>query len=351
MLNAITSDPLANVVFLSTVALTIVIVTVLVRAGSLRYLRTIHVRHELKFVARWRPLLLDTVDAIPPKLPRIKQQDWFAFLILWNQFHDTVKGPASHRLKAVALRLRIDSAARKLLDTRSDDNRLVAVVTLGHLGDRDSWNVVEQIARSRKPLLSMAALRSLFLIDASRATAVLLSSLGARSDWPTARLKAIIAEADPAMVSEGLVQAAEIAIPSELPRLITLMDCTDTMIVTEFLRKLVRTSRDSETLVACLKSPQLPQGLALIQPLMKSASWQVRTQVARMLGKLLSPGEEHLLISMLSDKVWWVRFRAAQSLSALPFYSRDELWRLRFLLTDRFAQDILDHVVAEKKVQ
>jgi hypothetical protein len=52
-----------------------------------------------------------------------------------------------------------------------------------------------------------------------------------------------------------------------------------------------------------------------------------------------------------SDEVWWVRFRAAQSLASLPFFSRDELWRLRFLLTDRFAQDILDQVVAEQKLR
>lgn len=351
MLNAITSDPLANVVLWSTAGLTVIITALIIWAGMLRYRQTLHAEHESSFVARWRPVLLETVDAVPAHLTRVKRPDWLVFLILWNQFHELIKGPARHRLKAVALRLRMDSAARKLLDTRSDDNRLVAVVTLGHLGDQDSWNIVEEIARSRKPLLSVTALRSLFLIDASRATAVLLSSLGARNDWPTEQLKAIVAEADTPTVSEGLVQAAEIAVPSELPRLIALMDSADATIMTQFLRKLLRSSRDEEALVACLKSRHLPKDLDLLTPLMKSSSWQVRTQIARALGGLVSRGEEHLLISMLSDEVWWVRFRAAQSLSRLPFFSYDELWRLRFLLTDRFAQDILDHVVAEKKTQ
>jgi hypothetical protein len=83
----------------------------------------------------------------------------------------------------------------------------------------------------------------------------------------------------------------------------------------------------------------------------KSDSWQVRTQIARVLGIAISPGQEHLLISLLSDEVWWVRYRAGRSLARLPFLSTDELWRLRSLLTDQFAQDILDHVVAELKLR
>lgn len=351
MLSAITSDPLSNVVLWATASLAVVVTAVTIWAGTLRFRQSLHAQHESRFVARWRPLLLETIDAVPSHLPSVKQPDWFVFLILWNQFHESIKGPARHRLKAVALRLRMDSAARKLLDTRNDDNRLVAVATLGHLGDQESWNIVEEIARSRKPLLSMAALRSLFFIDASRATAVLLSSLGARSDWPTAQLKAMVAEADSATVSDGLVQAAEIAVPSEVPRLIALMDSADATKVTRFLRRLLRTSRDEEVLVACLKSSQCPKELNLLVPLLKSPSWQVRTQLARALGGMVSRGEEHLLISLLSDEVWWVRFRAAQSLASLPFFSHDELWRLRFLLTDRFAQDILDQVVAEQKLQ
>ena len=71
--------------------------------------------HEARFQARWRPNLLETVDAVPARLPRVKEPDSFLFLALWNQFHETLKGPARHRLKAVALRLRMDFAARALL--------------------------------------------------------------------------------------------------------------------------------------------------------------------------------------------------------------------------------------------
>ncbi len=351
MFRALSSDPLSYTVLWASATIAVITVTIVVWTALLRLQGKVLGAHEVRFLNQWRPLLLETIDAVPAHLPRVKKPDWFVFLALWNQFHDSVKGPAQHRLKAVALRLRMDSAARSLLATRDTENRLVAVMTLGHLGDQDSWNILESIARSRTPILSMAALRALFLIDTSRALAILLSSLGARSDWPTAQLQTILAEVDSSKLSEGLLQAAEIAIPSELPRLIALMDAADASAVTPYLRRVMETSKDEEILIACLKSAHVPSELDVLTPFMKSTSWQIRTQIARVLGTKVLRGQEHLLISLLSDEVWWVRYRAAQSLARLPFFSQDELWRLRFLLSDEFAQDILDQVVAEKRLK
>jgi hypothetical protein len=351
MLYAITSDPLLSVVLAATTMLALAAATATIRVGSLRSRQTRRSEQESLIVARWRPHLLETIDAVPDQLPRVKRAEWFVFLILWIQFHESIKGAARHRLKAVALRLRSDPAARDLLNSNSPDNRLVAVMALGHLGDKGSWNIVEEVVQSRNSLLSMAALRSLFLIDAARAVDVLLSSHGARSDWPTAQLKAIVAEADSPFVSEELVRGAGIAMPAELPRLIALMDSVDATLAEGLLRALLRTSKDAEVLVACLKSRHLPKNLDFLTPLTRSSSWQVRTQLARALGSMITRGEEHILIAMLSDDVWWVRFRAAQSLARLPFLSNEELWRLRSKLNDRFAKDILDHVVADEKLQ
>ncbi len=351
MLNAISSDPLTNAALWASSIIAVSTITVVVWTALLRLKGKVLGVHEMRFLNRWRPLLLETIDAVPGHLPRVKKPDWFVFLALWNQFHDSVKGPAQHRLKAVALRLRMDSAARSLLNSRDTENRLVAVMTLGHLGDQDSWRILESIARSRTPILSMAALRALFLFDASRAMAILLSSLGERSDWPIVQLTAILGEVDSSVVTEGLLKAAEVAIPSELPRLIALMDAADSNALKSYLRREIQTSVDDEILIACLKSRHVPGELDILTPFMKSDSWQIRTQIARVLGDKISRGQENLLISLLNDEVWWVRYRAAQSLARLPFFSHDELWRLRFLLTDRFAQDILDQVVAETRVK
>ena len=351
MLTHIGSDVLTHVVLWASLTIAALVIAIACWTATLRLQGKFIGAHESRFLRSWRPLLLETVDAVPTRLPKVEKRDWFVFLALWNQFHDLLRGPARHRLNAVALRLRMDSAARSLLATRDTENQLVAVMTLGHLGDQDSWKVLEAVARGHTPILSLAALRALFLTDASRAMAILLSSIGARDDWPSEQLKKILAESDSTAIAEGLIQAAEIAIPSELPRLITLMDSAQPGLVTPYLLNLIRSSKDEEILIACLKSRHAPKNLDAIVPLMKHASWEVRTQIARVLGKAISRGEEHLLITLLSDKVWWVRYRAGQSLAALPFLSSEELWQLRYSLADEFAQDILDQVVAEMKIK
>lgn len=345
------SDVLMHVVLWASLTIAATVIIIACWTAMLRLQGKFIGVHESRFLRSWRPLLLETVDAVPTRLPKIPKRDWFVFLALWNQFHDSLRGPARHRLKAVALRLRMDSAARNLLATQDTENQLVAVMTLGHLGDQDSWRLLEAVARGRTPILSLAALHALFLTDASRAMAILLSSIGARDDWPTDQLKKILSESDAAVIADGLIQAAEIAIPSELPRLITLMDSAQPDSVTPYLLRLIRSSKNEEILIACLKSQHAPKNLDAIVPLMKHRSWEVRTHIARVLGKAISPGEEHLLISMLSDRVWWVRYRAGQSLARLPFLSSDDLWRLRYSLVDAFAQDILDQVVAEMKIK
>ncbi|HUU73702.1 MAG TPA: hypothetical protein VMW70_13825 [Burkholderiales bacterium] len=345
------SDLLTHVVLWASLTITAIVIAIVCWTATLRLQGKFIGVHESHFLRSWRPLLLETVDAVPTQLPKVRKRDWFVFLALWNQFHDSLRGPARHRLNAVALRLRMDSAARNLLATRDTENQLVAVMTLGHLGDQDSWNILETVARSRTPILSLAALRALFQTNASRAMAIMLSSIGARDDWPTGQLEKILAEADSTAVSEGLIQAAEIAIPSELPRLVSLMDAAHPAAATPYLLRLVQSSKDEEILIACLKSRHAPKNLDAIAPFMDHTSWQVRTQIARLLGGAISPGEEHLLISLLADKVWWVRYRAGQSLTQLPFLSQDALWKLRFSLTDEFAKDILDQVVAEMKIK
>ena len=293
------SDLLTHVVLWASLTIAAIVVAIACWTATLRLQGKFIGVHESRFLRRWRPLLLETVDAVPARLPKVGKRDSFVFLALWNQFHDSLRGAARHRLNAVALRLRMDSAARSLLATRDRENQLVAVMTLGHLGDQDSWKVLETVARGRTPFLSLAALRALFLTNTSRAMAIMLSSIGARDDWPTEQLKKILAESDSDAIADGLIQAAEIAIPSELPRLISLMDSAQPEAVTPYLLRLIRSSQDEEILIACLKSRHVPKNLDAIVPFMKHASWEVRTQIAHVLGQSISPGQEHLLITLV----------------------------------------------------
>ena len=71
----------------------------------------------------------------------------------------------------------------------------------------------------------------------------------------------------------------------------------------------------------------------------------MRVAVARALGRLAAPQDRALLLELLGDESWWVRYRAARALAALPFINIAEL---REELDDRDAVRMLDHVVAER---
>jgi HEAT repeat protein len=71
-------------------------------------------------------------------------------------------------------------------------------------------------------------------------------------------------------------------------------------------------------------------------------------QAAVTLGRLGVPGDEQLLVAILSDKQWWVRYRAAQALMKLGLVNTDGMHRIRNLQTDDYARDIIKHVLAEE---
>ncbi|HZP92794.1 MAG TPA: HEAT repeat domain-containing protein [Burkholderiales bacterium] len=342
------SDPFVRFALLTAAAALLLSAATTLSIAVLRARFALRARREARFTARWRPLLLESVDAIPAHLPTVKRPDRFAFLSLWNHFQESLRGPARHRLSAIALRLRMDVAARELLEGGGTRERLMAAVTLGQLGDADSWPALEKLAAGAHSPLSLAAARALMQIDAPRALAVLLPDFTSRQDWPLARLQSILAEAGPEAVSRPLSAAVDTTPPRELPRLIALLDAADARVVSPKIRALLESSRDEEVLAACLKSRHVPRDRDLLLRFAQHERWHIRTQAARALGFAARPGDEKLLVSMLSDPVWWVRYRAAQALAGLPFLSRQDIWRLRLALTDRFAQNVLDQVVAER---
>ena len=54
-----------------------------------------------------------------------------------------------------------------------------------------------------------------------------------------------------------------------------------------------------------------------------------------------------ILIALLSDAQWWVRYRAAQALARLPSVDVPKLESIQAAQSDRFARDMLSQVIAE----
>lgn len=122
-------------------------------------------RREQRFLATWRPLMVQCVEAVPASLPRVGRADRALFLQLWNHYQDSLRGDAGERLNELAARTGMDAVARSMLAQRSLRERLIAIVTLGHLADAGSLDALRRLARDEASLVSLAAAHAVLRID------------------------------------------------------------------------------------------------------------------------------------------------------------------------------------------
>lgn len=86
---------------------------------------------------------------------------------------------------------------------------------------------------------------------------------------------------------------------------------------------------------------------ALVRPYLGHPVSFVRVQAVSALGRLRVPGDEWQIVARLDDREWWVRYRAAHALVAMPNMSRTVLALLARTHPDRYARGALAQVLSE----
>ena len=54
-------------------------------------------------------------------------------------------------------------------------------------------------------------------------------------------------------------------------------------------------------------------------------------------------------MTLLSDRVWWVRNRAAEAIGSLPCITLMELKKIKIAVNDRFGKEMMGEIIAEKE--
>ncbi len=296
--------------------------------------------------AAWRPLMFAAVVGEAPPLPRLARRDADAFLLLWNQLQDGVRGEARARLNALAASVGAHAMAHARL--RRDDalGRLLAVRTLGHLGCGADYDAVAHELEDRRSYLGLAAARALVSIDPVRAPGDVLPRLASRADWPVALFATVLGEADGAALTAAFRDVQRALESAAVVRLLPLASIIDVAEGEALLTELLA-SPDPEVLAAALKAVRTPALLAGVRRACTHGSWAVRTQAAAALGRVGASEDRDALVGLLGDRQWWVRYRAAQALASGRFGSAAEIATLGAGLDDRYARDIVEHVLAE----
>jgi HEAT repeat protein len=304
------------------------------------------------FVATWRPRLaaiaLEDGGRHLDDLPRLEHRDLAMFLREWIAIHEALDKDSCRGLQALSQRLGLGEAAVRLLRRRRLHDRLLGTVALGHVGDPRHWDVLLEEARSSNLPVSLAAARALVRLDPPRAIATLMPLLERRDDWPRTRIWPLLQEAGPDAVTAPLVDAVRRGGPREQARLARFLPLADEATATALVRELLREAASEPVIASCLAVVDSPEELPAIRALASHPRWHIRMLAAKALGRLGQREDEAMLTSLLGDAEWWVRYRAAQALVALPWMRRDGALAIRNGVADRYAADAMEQALAER---
>jgi hypothetical protein len=310
----------------------------------------VHARRLARIERVWLPILVADSSEVPKSLPSLPSRDVIPFLTLWNQAQESFTGDITRHLNDIAQRLHADRIARRMLANRSVRRRLLAVSTLGHLRNRNdsaSWNALVQLLSDKDGPLSAAAARALTRIDGHAALPVILPKLSERDDWSRSFVLGMLMDLGAEVVSRPLTDAA-LHLPVErAQRLLQYFSVAQVGDVLPVVRSIISRTKNVECLAACLRVFADVDDLDTVREYLRHPSWQVRVQAVNVLGRLGSADDYTALLPLLSDPEWWVRYRTAKALCALPDVDLAQIKTLSTKHDDAFARDMLVHVLAE----
>lgn len=347
MVSAPFSDP--ALAFAVGVALTAFASALLLVAASvgLRIARRIRQRRLGRQHVGWRTALLEATEEAATPLPPVSDRDLPAFLATWNHLQETLRGEASVNLAGQLRREGFSPRLLRLLERRSLAARLVAITALGHLREVRAWRRLSRLASGTDPVVSFAAARAMLRIEPRRALSRLLPAIARREDWSLSRSGSILQELGPDLVTPPILVLLARPPQGSLERLLKLARFAHREAVAAAVRHWLGTSSDPQVLAGSLDYVEDGADLPWVRGAARHADWHVRMASARALLRIGGAEDLGILLGLLRDPVWWVRYHAAQAIVALPGLPAPEVEQLRRAAQDAFAGDMLGHALAE----
>ena len=328
---------------LLTVAMALLVV--LMRLRALRRVR----RHE-RAIARWRPLLVREAAGDICPAPRLFRHEHMPLLLLWNQMQESLRGEAHDRLNQLGDRIGLYDIARRLERSRNLAARVIGHATLGHFAHAGDWQRLDSGMKELHTPASLAAARAMLRIDPHAAAPQVLERYLAHSDWPAPRVGTLLRESPHEAIGASFARRLVEGSLYERLRLLPLLRFAEVPHIDGILDRLVHTSNEPQVLSIALRQLHGPAALADVRKLASHADPLVRSAAAQALGRIGGSVDQDLLLGLMADQNWWVRYRAAQALVGMPGVVADDMVQLRRIIGDRYARDMLDQVLAERAI-
>jgi HEAT repeat protein len=266
----------------------------------------------------------------------------------WSRFRSLVLGEATRSLNTLAERLDLLPLARRHMNRRSVECRLLGLQVVGQLRDVASWDAINEAIEDPNIALSVTAATALTDIDADRAIPRVIPLIGKYVRWPRTQVGRILSRAGPDIVSVRLCREIADAPLDEAILLLQFADSAFSGDINAVAEKLLKTRQEPALISAALKAARGRICPERVVELTRHEAWYVRMQAATFLGRVGNFEDSAALEPLLSDSEWWVRYRAAQALAGSPFLGPNALRRIAVRQNDQFARDILQQALAEK---
>jgi hypothetical protein len=340
------TDPFLRAAFWIGVVAVVLIILLVLQILALRMRLRARERRAAITLARWRPVFNAVMAGVNTDRPvTLLRKEEFDFFKLWLHFQASVRGDARAALNLLADDLGCDRIALRMLARGGRGERLLAILVMGHLRDPAASAPLQLIVKGADRLLSMHASAALVQIDPVLAAQEMAPSLIFDIKWPVREVVTVLQEAR--LQCEPVLKALLPAAPAlQLPRLLQVMEGLRITLPSENLAPLLR-HESPEVLICVLRAALAPALRDDVLVLVRHEDWRVRMHAAKALGRLGVRSDVPILIGMLADREWWVRYRCAQVLVGLPFLTRTEVKQMAQDTTDRFAGDMLRQVLAE----
>lgn len=340
------TDPFLRAAFWIGLAAMVMIALLVLQIVGLRLWLRARERRTARVVAYWRPIMTAVLAGERPRdLPPLARADEADFFKLWLHFQASLRGEARASLNWLAQDLACDRIALRLLARPNRGEKLLAILVLGHLGQAGAAAALEGAARTRDRLLAVHASLALVQIDPQLAARAMAPGLVLNAGWPVREVVTVLAGAR-AECGPVLTSMLPILEPHQLPRLLQVMEGLRIAVAGAELARLLKID-SVEVQTAALRVVSDPTMRSAVLKALGHEDWRVRMHAAKALGRVGRREDVPALMQLLSDREWWVRYRSAQVLAALPFLKEGEVRQIALESSDRFAADMLRQVMAE----
>lgn len=279
----------------------------------------------------------------------LRRGDAAGFIEAWNTTHESLSQADSARLLPLGRQVGLMDAARHMLSGNYHD-RAMAIMALGHMGDHRVFDELVPFLHDRSPIVSLCAAHALGKVDPPQAMAMFVPMIMERDDWMPGNVARILARNEDGSAVRELDNAMLRANTSTMVKLVRFLADIDPAHAAGVIRRLLHSSVDDHAISVCLQLVHDKQDRELVASFLGASRWHVRMHAASALGRIGTAQDSQRLEPLLADAIWWVRYRAAQALLALPGIEVLELRRLQQRQSDPYGRDIIDQVLCEHEM-